>query len=453
MNYMDKKERFDKALKEYLYRFELHPLDEWNTLIGTEEYYLFSLTLVSYPKEDSEPHGLFVPIAKELAFLREIDDVFESKVTKQSVSDAISQSIREFEKFPIPDEAIEKFSDKIFETLIWHFESQAEALVPLYNIKCTYDIEMPLANSVLHSGDSQSLFAEKANHSFYKDMFKDMFAEIAEESFLRIPVTGDSESRQEQAEQETEEALKVLRFVTLWQSAAKGNKKVRTNPASKVSQWKPSVRTILFHQPDKPQSRLGWYSDGRNSLQISNHDVDNAWQFLGLDDINYHYQNIENPISSRVQRAITLYDNGTRVTTNWEALYHYVVSINVAIPTSLSNRDKLRKDLETLIKYGRGYVGTKNEDENQSEPEIITWNEMVKRTAEPFAKFYTLRSKILHGNEMSEDEISDDDVKDARELAHNAVRLIAKLARELEWKTYNEAKEWFRTHRNKPKSD
>ena len=57
MNYMDKKERFDKALQEYLHQFKLHPSNEWNTLIGTEEYYLFSLTLVSYPKEDSEPHG------------------------------------------------------------------------------------------------------------------------------------------------------------------------------------------------------------------------------------------------------------------------------------------------------------------------------------------------------------------------------------------------------------
>ena len=121
-------------------------------------------------------------------------------------------------------------------------------------------------------------------------------------------------------------------------------------------------------------------------------------------------------------------------------------------PTS-GKGDDLKKDLETLIKYGRGYVGTKNEDENQSEPEIITWNEMVKRTAEPFADFYILRNKILHGNEMSEDAISDDDVEYARKLAHNAVRLIAKLARKLEWKTYNEAKGWFRTHRNKPKSD
>lgn len=452
MNYMDKKERFDKALKEYLHQFKLHPSNEWNTLIGTEEYYLFSLTLVSYPKEDSKPHGLFVPIAKELAFLREIDDVFESKVTKQSVSDAISQSIREFEKFPIPDEAIEKFSDKIFETLIWHFESQAEALVPLYNIKCTYDIEMPLANSVLHSGDSQSLFAEKANHSFYKDMFKDMFAEIAEESFLRIPVTGDSESRQEQAEQETEEALKVLRFVTLWQSAAKGNKKVRTNPASKVSQWKPSVRTILFHQPDKPQSRLGWYSDRQDSLQISNHDVDNARQILGLDDINYHYQNVENPFSSRVRKALALYDSGTRSTTNWEALYHYVVSIDVAIPTS-GKGDDLKKDLETLVQHGDHYVGVMKKDENSSKPEITNWDEIVKRTTDPFADFYMLRNKILHGNEMSEDAISDDDVKDARELAHNAVRLIAKLTRELKWEGYKEAKKWFKSHRNKPKSD
>lgn len=448
MNYMDKKKRFDKVLKEYLCQFELHPLDEWNTFTEMGEYYLFSLTLVSYPKEDSEPHGLFVPIAKELAFLREIDDVFESRVTKQSVSDAISQSIREFEKFPIPDEAIEKFSDMIFEILLRYFTRQAEALVPLYNIRCLGKVEMPLANAILYSGGSRSLLADEVNRP---NIIRD-FSKMSDNSFLRIPVTGDNKSCQEQAKQETEEALKVLRFVTFWQSTMKGNKKVKTNPASKVSQWKTCIQTILFHQLDEPQSGPRWYSDRQNSLQINNRAVDGARQFFGLDDINYHYQNIS-PMLSRVQRALTLYDNGTRVATNWEALYHYVVSINVAIPTSEDEGDKLKKDLETLIKYGRGYVRTNNEEENQSEPEIITWDEMVKRVAEPFADFYILRNKILHGNEMSEDEISDGNVKDARELAHNAVRLIAKLTCELKWEGYKEAKKWFKSHRNKPKSD
>ncbi len=446
MNYMDKKERFDKALREYLCRFELHPLDEWNTFIETGEYYLFSLTLVIYPKEDSEAHGLFVPIAKELAFLREIDEIFESKIQRRLVSSTISQSIREFEEFPIPDEALEKFSNKIFKTLIWHFESQAEALVPLYNIKCTYNIEMPLANAVLHSGGSRSLLADKVNHP---DIMRD-FSKMSDNSFLRIPVTGDSESRREQAEWETEEALKVLRFVTFWQSTVEGNKRVRVNRASSVSQWETGGRAILFHQPDKPQSRPGWYSDGQNSLQISNHDVDNARQILGLDDINYHYQNIKNPFSSRVRKALALYDSGTRSTTNWEALYHYVVSIDVAIPTS-GKGDNLKKDLETLVQHGNHYVGEMKKDESLSEPETTTWS--IELTVKPFKRFYKLRGMILHGNEMGEGEISDDDVKDARELAHNAVRLIAKLARELEWKTYNEAKEWFMAHRNKPKSD
>ena len=444
MNYMDKKKRFDKVLKEYLHQFKLHPSNEWNTLIGTEEYYLFDLML-SYFKEDGDViYHLFAPTTGELAFLQQVDEIFESKIQRRLVSSTISQSIREFKKFPIPDEALEKFSDKIFETLIWHFKSQAEALVPLYNIWCLDKVEIPLANAVLHSGGSRSLFAKKANHPFCKDRF----AEIAEESFLCIPVTGDSESRREQAEWETEEALKVLRFVTLWQSTTKGNKKVRTNPASSVSQWKTGDRTILFHQPDEPQSRTGWYSDRQNSLQISNHDVDNARQILGLDDINYHYQNIKNPFSSRVRKALALYDSGTRSTTNWEALYHYVVSINIAIPTSEDRSDKLKKDLEKLVQHGNHYVGVMKKDENSSD-----WAEIVERTAEPFVDFYILRDKISHGNEMSEDAISDDDVKDARELAHNAVRLIAKLTRELKWEGYKEAKKWFKSHQNKPKSN
>lgn len=70
---------------------------------------------------------------------------------------------------------------------------------------------------------------------------------------------------------------------------------------------------------------------------------------------------------------------------------------------------------------------------------------MVRMTAQPFSWFYMLRGKILHGNPVSDYEISDNDIEDVRILAHNAVRLLAKVSREFHWQTYKEAKNWFKT--------
>jgi len=448
---MDKKKCFYAALKEYFCQSELHPLDEGRKLEETGEYHLF-YPLPSYTEKDSKTtYYRVVPTTVEAAFFQQIDKIFDSRIGQQLVSSTINQTIDEFGRFPFKDKKLvidEKFSDKIFETLIWYFESEAEALVPLYNIMCLDNMEMTLANAVLHSGGAQSLLTEKANHSVFKNQFPKMAEEIADKCFLCIPVAGGSENRLEQAERETEKALKVLRFVTPWQSVIKGNKEVMINRASKVSQWKTDWRTVLFDQPDKPKNMPGFNSSIQQFLKTDSQVVDNAREYFGLDDINYHYQNIGHPISDRVQRALALYDSGTRAITNWEALYQYVVSINVVIPTSASEKDKLKQDLETLIRYGGYYyyyVGKMRKDESLSEPEKTTWKEMVKLTAKPFAEFYKLRGMILHGNEMDEDLISNANVEEARTLAHNAVRLFAKLAREFNWKDYKDAKRWFKS--------
>lgn len=133
----------------------------------------------------------------------------------------------------------------------------------------------------------------------------------------------------------------------------------------------------------------------------------------------------------------------TGALTNWQALYRYVVSINVVLPHSGSKRKEILKDLTTLVQYGGNYVGTmRREIEGIDDPETITWDELVERTTEPFGKSYTNRG-ILHGNLPLED-LSDDETHEIRILAHNAIRLMAVLQRKFNWKNDKEAIAWFK---------
>lgn len=436
---MDKKIQFVEALTRYLQHAKMFPLFEEESLTETGEYRHLCFMKTYYKEGDETPYRFLVPTSAWLEFLERIDQIFASRVNGKLAHRAIDQVICELAAFPFNDDTLEEYSNAVFEILLRHFELQIEALVPLYNIRCEGVFEMPLANTVLHSGHSGSLLANKISHL---DIGRDL-SELRDNCFLCIQVTGDNESRLAQVELETEQALKVLRFITMWHSTTKGNKRKKVNPANFVTARKTEARQILYHRPDVPTSRPGLHSDIENPLNLGKQGVELAQQYLGLDDLNYHYQNIENPISDRVRRALELYDSGTRALTNWQALYRYVASINVALPTSSSRGNELEKHLETIIKYGGHYVGTMKKDDTLSDPDTTTWDEMVKKTAEPFTQFYMLRGKILHGNPMSEDELSDTDVEDARVLAHNGVRLLAKLAREFQWENYKEAKNWF----------
>ena len=440
---MDKENRFQTALLKYLRQVDMYTIRKETELTRSGKYRNLCFMKTFYKDEDKKPYRLLVPTDAWHELLREVDQIFESKIKGKLTHRAIDRTICELQEFPFSEETLIQHSKDIFAMLWWHFELQVEALVPLYNIRCTGHLELPLANTVLYSGNSESILARKASHPDLRGYGGE--ADVKDNSFLCIPVTGDDESRLAQVELESEQALKVLRFVTFWQSATKGNKRTKVNLANFVSLWKTDTRRIFYHKPDESDDRTGLYSDIQSKLVIDERDVDAARQHLGLDDINYHYQNPDNPSSDRVRRALELYDSGTRALTNWQALYRYVACINVALPTSSSQGKELAQHLETLIKYGGNYIGTMKKDSSLSDPNTTTWDSMVRMTAEPFAQFYMLRGKILHGNPMSDDEISDTDIEDVRILAHNAVRLLAKVSREFQWQNYKEAKNWFKT--------
>jgi hypothetical protein len=444
---MHQKIQFKKVLIEYLRQADMFPISEdiEGELTQTGEYRYLCFIKTYYKEDDGTetPHNLLVPISAWLEFLKQIDRIFESKINGKLANRVIDQVVYELNTFPFPfdNDTLEECSNAVFEILLQHFELQVEALVPLYNIRSFDVLEIPLANTVLHSGHSSSLLANKISHP---DIGQDL-SSLRENCFLCVQATGDDESRLAQVEYESEQALKVLRFVTMWQYITKGNKQIRVNRATSVTTRQMNRRYTLYHKRNAPADRPAWHSDCPEPLILRKQSVDLARQHFGLDDLNYHYQNIDNPNSERVHRALELYDSGTRALTKWQALYRYVVSINVALPTSSSSRNELAKHLKILIKYGGNYVGTIKKDGSLSDPDTATWDELAKMAAEPFSQFYILRDKILHGNLMSDNEFSDEDLENARSLAHNAVRLSARVARELQWQTYREAKNWFKS--------
>ena len=124
-------------------------------------------------------------------------------------------------------------------------------------------------------------------------------------------------------------------------------------------------------------------------------------------------------------------------------MYGYAVSVNVAIPTSRSKGDDLIADLKTLIKYC-GFSGNPmRTDESFDEPAERKWDRRVELTANLFKEVYDFRNFITHGMERDLGNITDETVKDAHELAHNAVRSVAMLAREFNWQAYKDGKRWF----------
>lgn len=442
---MDKKSCFQQALLSYFRKTEMHSIRKATELTNRGEYQ--NLCFMTTFKKENKSYRLLVPMDAWHELLREVDKIFASKINQKLVQRAINHIICGLREFPFRDETLNQFCEDIYSILSNHSELQFEAIIPLYNIFCTDQLELSLANTTLHSGHSASLLAKKVSHPDLLD-YED-HSDISNNSFLCIRVTGDEGSRLSQVELESEQALKVLRFITFWQFTTTGNKPKKFNPANVVSIRKTDARKIFYHQPNEPDKMPLWHADIKPPLYFNKKDIADADKHFGLNDINYHCNNVanSNSFSNRVLRALDLYDSGTRALTTWQALYRYVACINVALPTSGSKGDEIKKHLKTLIKNGGNYIGTLKKDAALPtvDVEILDWDSIVRTAADPFSKFYKLRSQILHGNSMTDDDMSmiDGDIEYVRQLAHNTVRLIAKVSRKCNWKNDKEAKNWF----------
>jgi len=202
--------------------------------------------------EDKAPHQLVITKASKLKLLDSVAATFEGKVGQKLVERIIENSLCQFAKYPLPQELVDKYVEEIITSILAHYQLNAEALVPLYNISIEFNTEIILANSILCTGSSDSLYAQKLSHSKVEK-----YISVSKDNhFLRISVSGDEENRARQVESEVEKSLSVLRFITMWRSRIEGAKYVIYNPARVVNIREDGERFILYHKPEEPEKGL-----------------------------------------------------------------------------------------------------------------------------------------------------------------------------------------------------
>lgn len=456
---IERKQELESAIKEYLSHAEMYSSrDSWK--LHESGDYVFAFCMLSFSNQDDpEIYYFLAPQHAERKLIDEVDRLFDSQVSPATIRGSLQGAIdviHENTKFVFPfetDDQVQQYHDKIYELLNPYYDSRCDALVPMYQLDCAYGVEFPLANAVLYSGSSHSQLAKIANDDAY--YFRDTDSQQIETcSFLKFPVSGDSAIRLEQVEYEAERALQVLRFIYPW--FEKDGKSY--NPAHGVSMWKHSDRIIAYERTPEARVWSPWYAEIPNGIfgvrSITAETLIYAQKVRGLDDINYHIQNSEcNPVSQRICRALSFYDTAAQTSIGQIAFSNFVISIDILFPAKSVAATVLTGCLGTLIEHGKFYTGEMNLDAELADPELTKWSERVRLTTADFRDFYATRGQILHGNEEQryKTRISKLQVKKARQIAHNAIRAYAHLARAFQWENDGEPKKWFKQPCKPPK--
>ncbi len=190
---MSKREKTYEALREYLAQIKLHPFKPEEALSVPSDYRPFNLAPNWYDSETGLPHYLVALRTADSCLFKSMDDIFESKVKAQTIRQTIYGEINKVGKFPLPEDSIDTVCCNIFETLEQHYKTRAVAIIPLYNIKCAPSIEIPLANSVLFSGRSNSLLAQAAENSIlFSGGSNSLLAQAAENSIAPNSISEDA---------------------------------------------------------------------------------------------------------------------------------------------------------------------------------------------------------------------------------------------------------------------
>lgn len=326
------------------------------------------------------------------------------------------------------------------------YEQTLVALVPVYNIEANITAPFQLGNASLYPNGSSASLLLRLREEGIRHAANNLPDNVC---FLKINVAGDGNHSTEQALIKAERALMILRFVARWIERNDGVRKTRSNRAVAVQTVKPDSQHVFFLDPDDEASR-GTSSHFPSLFSLDDEDVRIAREYYGLDDLNYHCANLDNPVSARILQTIELYDSGVKTKSIWQALYRYVVCVNMIIQTSDSGGEKIRDRLTTLLEYGGIYVGSMAKENMDVDPDRLTWKQLVDNTVKPYTDHYIIRSQLLHGNEIK-DDFTDEKVQSARQLAHNAIRIMAQLAHEFEWSKPKEVKKWFEAPRYSPR--
>ena len=218
--------------------------------------------------------------------------------------------------------------------------------------------------------------------------------------------------------------------------------------------WKHSSRVIVYNRCSSKNNRAGGSREVPNGVdgvrKLDMEMLNYAKDFRGLDDINHHFALLDhNEVSQRIVRALNFYDTATLAINNDVCFGSFVISVDILMPPGRAI--ELTGNLETLIKHAKYYVGKMTSGDQLGDGESAAWSELVRLTTVDFKRYYIARGKILHGNLQSSYSLSDADLKHVREIAHNAIRAYAYLARAFDWKCDKEAHNWFKSPHSPPK--
>lgn len=453
---MNREQELKSAIQQYLSQAERHPLSDAWEMAHTDDYVMIFGVTPFYVQDDPESYCFLVSDEAERKLMEKVDNLFDSLVrpatVRKSLQSVITSIVQDSEfVFPFEiDEQEQRYLDKMYEFLDSYFDSRSDALVPMYQLECSYGVEFPLANAVLYAGGSQSQLATIANDDDHH--FSDTDSQQIENcSFLKFPVPGDPARRLEEVEYEAERALQVLRFIYPWfEQDGKSN-----HPAQGVSTWKHSWRVIVYDRTSETRIWSPWNAAKPNGIhgtqRMSAELLHDAKKYYYLDCINYHFQNHDlNLVSRRFCRAFKYYDIASQTSDADVAVANFTICVDILLPSGKA--DELTNYLISLIENGNVYGGEMTLDEQLSDPDKTGWPECVRLTVSDYKAFYIIRNKVVHGNTLN-DIVSDMQVKKARQIANNAIRAYAKLSRAFKWQSDTESKNWFKNPHKPPETD
>ena len=289
MKETQKRQDFESAVRQFLC-----DLDVGDPYDGTwyQPYQTFENLLLR--DRSYRPVRLIVPVSAWLDLLKTFDVVFEKKIQTKLTMETVRVFVKAVadssgNRHPFCDRAIAKHINASYENLYRKFNFQGEMLVPLYNVHCRPELKdgVRLSKATLYPGHDESLLATSIEES---PSLKDYYANEINCSYLAISVSGDSESCLTQYERESENALKVLRFIVGGDYVFDENRRKWMNEGRSISLRDYEIQKPILLVPqesriESPLPRL------RGTMSMTNETVRVAREYYGLEDINYHYMN------------------------------------------------------------------------------------------------------------------------------------------------------------------
>lgn len=304
------------------------------------------------------------------------------------------------------------------------------AYAPIMNVKLANHVpSLKLAKSILFQGKSISELAKHLQNLHQTDIPQDI-------AFLKIDVMGDDESIENQVKVETEDALRVLRFVCWSGTSIKGNQRISYDLGRGVSYYQPNTsRPYFYVSNDIPYNRD--FTHLPRQLEITT-EMFELFQMLGLTDINYHFANRGNPISDKIILALEWYDSGLQAIRPRDALYSFIFCINGILSWG---KKAISKDIELQRRYQK--LLEVNQHSFFSDGTLSS-DDATNRLKDLYAN---QRGFIAHGYSSNPKfPITTTNLKEAGLLARNAILLMMLTIKDHpEWVTLENIETWMKS--------